>query len=352
MNELSMVEKVLRENETRRHLDLSVSVPCPMKRRFVTEYERFAADYSREHGRDLFSFVPSVCSKHVEVDNTLRDVTAMKSVDQLPDFQIGMAFGDFIFTEYFERFVKTGCFEEVVSRDSSRFTSGEEFHDRYHAFNVIALAPEVILVNRRLLGDLPVPRRFADLLDPIYEGTLGVPGDHGKKDESGETIRSISTRLLFTVYRFFGEEGLAALERNTKTIFSGPGAARLAGSRDPEAVPIYLTSSLFAMGAQKKGSVDVIWPQDGAPVQPLVLMVKKDFSQDNRSLLDWICSERMGRVFADNHMISTCPHVDDRLPDDATVKWMGWDFLYDTDIRALQARLSERFGGDGQSNEC
>ena len=342
MADLSTIENVLEENKAEQHLDFAVNVPCPMKPRFVSEYEAFAPEYAQAVGRDLYSFVPSVCGGHTKVEDTLRDITAMKTLDQVPDFQIGVGFGDLLLSEYHERFVRSGLFQKVIDTSACPLTAAPEFADPLGSYNPIALMPDLMLVDMRKLGDHPVPQRLEDLLDPMYEGCIALPGDHGEDKDDDRMWPAL--RILLSFYKRFGEDGLKALKPNIKTVFHGQGGARACGTNVPEAAAIYLMPSIFALSAANKGHVQLVWPKDKATTQVMVLMVRKDYAPENKALLDWLLSERVGRVFSENNLLSTCPGVENPIPNDAEVSWLGWEWLYSQDIDALHSRFDELIG--------
>ena len=340
---LDAVSELLARTSRVRNLDLKVEVPCPMKQRFLTEYTAFEKRYAEKVGRRPYAFVPTICPAHVEIDNTLRDFAAMTSPDQVPDLIVGQVFGDMLFTGFFDRFVKTGTFKQVIDPAPLAPMRLDQFADRYETFNPLALFPEVLLVDRKVLGDKPVPRRMEDLLDPCYEGLLGLPDEH----------EYIGVRFLMHILQNYGEDGLAAIERNAVTGFAGPAGARTAGTNAEPRAAIYLTPWIFAAGAHAPGRVDIVWPEDGLFVQPIALLVKKHLRPENEPILEWLLSEEVGRVFADNHFISTNPAVDNRLPEDlSSFAWLGWDWIYDNDVAALRETLRERFGRFHRPSMC
>lgn len=342
MTDLSTIENVLEENKVERHLDFAVNVPCPMKPRFVSEYESFAPEYAKMTGRDLYAFVPSVCGGHTKVENTLRDITAMRKPEQVPDFQMGLGFGDLLLSEYHKRFVRGGLFQQVIDPFACPLTSAPEFVDPCGSYNPIALMPDLLLVDTKKLGDRPVPQRLEDLLDPVYEGCIALPGEFSS--DKNDNRMWPATRVLLDFYKRFGEEGLVALKPNIKTVYHGQGGARACGTNDPDAATIYLMPSIFALSAANKGHVQLVWPKDKAPVQVMVLMVRKDYAPENKALLDWLLSERVGRVFSENNLLSTCPGVENPIPEDAEISWLGWEWLYGQNIAALLAKFDEIVG--------
>lgn len=343
MTNEEIIREMLAMHERPRSLDLKVEVPCPMKQRFRNEYLAFEQALVANGAAKPYTFAPTICPAHVETDNTLRDFAAMDSLEKVPDLIVDMVFGDLIMSGFMDRFVRAGAFKRVMPEAPLSLMDPVQFADRYEAFNPLALFPEVMLIDRKALGDRPIPTRMEDLLDPVYEGMFGLPDQHTE----------IGAKFLMYIFQHYGEDGLAAIERNTISGFLGPDGARCAGTNAEPRAGIYLTPWIFAQGACTPGRVEIVWPQDGVFVQPIALLVKKDMRPENEPLLEWLLSEQVGRIFADNQFISTNPNVDNHLPTSLeSVQWLGWDWIYDTNLLALKDVLVERFNRFHRPGMC
>jgi len=337
-----VVADLLRRQESARHLDFKVDLPCPVKNRFQAAYEAFQAEQHALSGRRFYSFVPSMCGEHVEVAGTLRDVAAATSVEQLPEVSIDSAAGAFTSASVVERFAKAGAFQPVVDLTQVPFLDADSFTDPLGAYNVIAVKPEVMLIDRRALGDRPVPRSLTDLLDPVYADSLSI----------GDSHHSIGTRFLSWVKATHGEEGLVAADRNIATALNGPGTARTAGRTSPAPAAIYLAPWVFVQGAVKPGRLELVWPSDGALCNPLLTIVRADLAEENQPLVDFATSASLGSVFATSHFPSTMPGSTPVMPEGARVQWLGWDHLLSGRQAAWDVELSVRFAKYHRDNSC
>lgn len=336
------VADLLRRQDPARHLDFKVEVPCPVKNRFQAAYEAFQAEQFETTGRRFYSFVPSMCGEHVEIAGTLRDVAAATSVEQLPEVSLDSAAGAFTSGAVVERFAKPGAFQQVVDLSTVPFLDADSFTDPLGAYNVVAVNPEVMLVDRRALGDRPIPASLTDLLDPIYADSLSI----------GDSHKSIGTRFLSWVKATHGEEGLVAADRNIATALNGPGTARTAGHTTPAPAAIYLAPWVFVQGAVKPGRLELVWPSDGALCNPLLAIVRADLAPENQPLVDFVTSASLGSVFATSHFPSTMPGAAAVLPEGARVQWLGWDHLLSGRQAAWDVELSVRFAGYHRDNSC
>jgi ABC-type Fe3+ transport system substrate-binding protein len=340
MTQLVGIDALLRRETPVRALDFKAEVPCPVKNRFQAAYEEFLADQLVVNQRRYYSFVPSMCGEHVDDPGAARDVGAATKADQLPQVAIDSATGSFVSPVAIQRFAKTGAFTSVVDLTSVPFLDADAFTDPLGAYNVIAVNPEVLLVDRKLLGDRPVPSSLTDLLDPIYADSISI----------GDSHHAVGTRFLTWVALTHKEAGLAAIDRNIVTALNGPTTARTAGHGG--AAAIYLAPWVFAQGAVKPGRLEIVWPREGALCNPLLAIVRADLEPANQPLVDFVTSRALGEVFASSHFPSTVPGVRNVLPDGVRVQWSGWDHLLSGRQVELDAELVVRFAKYHHDNSC
>jgi hypothetical protein len=332
MTDTLTIERLVARSAGPRRVDFFAELPCPMKQRFRDAYDAFEGKYFRETGRRLYSFVPTNCPDHVEKTMSIRDLGAAASIADIPDLTICYAFDAFSRRSFIEGFIKPGYFEKVLDTSGLGFINPEEFEDPYGAFNSIGFFSQIILVDRNRLRGRPVPVSLESLMDETYEKSIVIPS---LQDD-------ISTMLLHHIYQRYGEAGLDRIERNIHGTLGGITAARTAGTGDSEAA-IYLVPWVFAQGAVKQGHTELVWPAEGALVEPLILMAKKERREEAGALLDFLKSAEVAEIFSENHFISTNPAADSRIPPGGKITWLGWNYVYHNDIEAIQTMLTGRF---------
>jgi ABC-type Fe3+ transport system substrate-binding protein len=72
-------------------------------------------------------------------------------------------------------------------------------------------------------------------------------------------------------------------------------------------------------------------------------MIKKERRKETDALLDFLLSPEVSQIFAENFFISVDPKADTRIPAGGRIKWLGWDYVCNNDITAIQKMLTERF---------
>lgn len=111
----------------------------------------------------------------------------------------------------------------------------------------------VMMVNTAHLGSLPVPKTFADILDPRYKGKLMV---------ADPANSSTAYTILWGIDKMLGADGLKALASNIKVTASAPTVFRSVGQGE---YPIGLTfesnAYTYVAGGQKE--IELVYGADG-----------------------------------------------------------------------------------------
>lgn len=111
----------------------------------------------------------------------------------------------------------------------------------------------VMMVNTAQLGGLPVPKTYADILDPKYKGKLIV---------ADPANSSTAYTILWGIEKMLGADGLKALANNIKVTQSAPTVFRSVGQGE---YPIGLTfesnAYTYVAGGQKE--IQLIYSADG-----------------------------------------------------------------------------------------
>lgn len=327
------VEELFGNYDKKRPLELFAEVPCPMKQRFRDAFEEFEKKYYEETGKRFYTFVPTTCPSGIEIDDTVRDLMAAESLDDLPDICVSYGLEAFSTPKFRDIFISKGDFQSVTDISETPFLNKEEFKDRYNCYNTIACFPQVMLIDRKKLGDRPVPKSWKDLMNPIYKDSISLPSGHG----------AIETTLLMHIYKEYGEEGIRAIDYNVKCSMGGSVAARTAGTNKTGAAAIYIMPWIFAAGAVKGDQIFIAWPEEGILAEPILLMVKSSLKEEQKPLLDFMLSDEVSTIFSENYFLSTHKNIPSKLPEGVKIKWLGWDYVFDHEMVEIYNMLTERF---------
>lgn len=90
--------------------------------------------------------------------------------------------------------------------------------------------------------------------------------------------------------------------------------------------------------------MEPIWPEDGAIISPVFMLAKKERAVELQPIIDFFASKAVGETLSHLGLFpSLHPEVENDLPDDAPMMWLGWDKILNTDLTNEIARCEELF---------
>lgn len=143
----------------------------------------------------------------------------------------------------------------------------------------------VMMVNKAQLGGLPVPKSYADIVDPKYKGKLMV---------ADPANSSTAYTILWGIDKLLGADGLKALAKNAKVTASAPTVFRSVGQGE---YPIGLTfesnAYTYVAGGQKE--IELVYAADGTfTTTEFFSLVKGAPNPDNaRAMCDFFASKEL-----------------------------------------------------------
>jgi hypothetical protein len=308
-------------------LNLFALMPCPVKVPLERQIAGFIRDLNRKHGVTLNYRILS----HAVIGGELPDYGAGEEED-LPDVMILPGFSRFFNPLFVERFRNRGCFSSVFRGKAAGVFEELGLSDPEGYYDIIAFSPLVFLVDRTRDPELPVPRNWGDLLSPCYEKKIAYRGrdDHDFCDA-----------VLLTVYRLGGERGVEALAKTVKCRLHPAQMVKLAGSGREEAPAVSVIPYAFARLLRSKAAVELVWPEDGAAVNPLIMLTKRDVSPAVREMAEMLAGRGLGAALRDGGFCSL--YEDEEaggIPVDRRYQFAGWDFLLRENIPQLLKKLN------------
>ncbi|MDQ7830598.1 MAG: ABC transporter substrate-binding protein [Desulfovibrionaceae bacterium] len=307
--------------------DLLLYAPCPVKLLVKDGIDRIAADHARR-GRELRVHIPMGCTSVDPYDPIYRE----SDPDRLPGVIGSIGFGDFWRREFVSRHVRAGLFSAAPAVPLSPLHERAGLLDPRGHYTLYGVTPYLFLVDTRRLGDLPVPQAWEDVLHPRYKGELIMCGDG---DDMADAV-------ILNVYKEFGMDGLHALAANCKGFMHSSSMVKSAGSGDESAGAVYIIPAFFAETVTRPAHLRVVWPRDGAASSPLYFLAKKS---ERERLADVIAFFADGFLGIDSAawFVPMAASAAVRLPPEASLKWVGWDWIEDNDVTERRDTLNVLF---------
>lgn len=312
-------------------VQLSGLLPCPVRLPLIEAVDRLAGELQRERGLSLGY---SLAAASVGADALTAELTRAASAEDLPEVFVSAGFESFFDHRAVRRFKSAGAFVDLAPAGENPDFAGLGLRDPEGHYSILGVVPAVFLQNGAVLGDEPPPRSWEELLSERFRGRVALP----------VSDFDLMNGMLLTLYQRFGDEGVRRLARAMVTaLHPSQAVGRFAGRQNQQAaisiVPYFF--SRMTLGSQ---AIRVIWPEDGAIVCPIIMLTRADALERSRPVAELLLSREVGEILAHRGLFPVLhPEVDNRLPEGASFRWLGWPFMAEHDLGELIPRLNRLF---------
>jgi len=257
----------------------------------------------------------------------------------LPDIFQGRGF-DFFFSKTFqERFIETDIFQYLSTAKENTVLKGLGLQDPKGHYNVFSIIPAVIVVNKHALNGLAIPKTWEDLLSDQYKDAIAMP------DCNADLPRAV----LLTLYSRFGEKGVRKLAKNISQLLHPSQLVKKIRSSAKDVPAFSIMPYFFSQIVESMPGVSVIWLEDGTIVEPLYTLVKansRHFKSDPEAVkaaTEFFHGQKVASIFSRGHFPALYHGIDNMLPPNVPLWWIGWDFIAKHDMVALAEKLHAVF---------
>lgn len=310
-------------------LNLFALLPCPLKVPLekeikncirCSEAEYGALTYLLEsHANNQLSFYPYV--------------EQFENIDEIPDIVITPGINSFLHKRFIDKFIAPGFFIDVADYKSNDALRGLGIKDPGGNYTMLCMNTLVMVADLTRMGQMTLPEKWEDLLQPEYENKVVIRGQKG----------SFCETTLLTIYKAYGMAGIIQLAKAVKDGWHPSQMVKMAGSGNPQAPFISVMPYFFAKTIKNKENVKIIWPKEGAIVSPVTMLVKSSQALKLRELTAFLTGPEVGRICAGAFFPVVHPEVENKLPPEASFNWLGWDFIKSEDMGALKKDLDKNF---------
>lgn len=144
--------------------DFMGHLPVPLKYTFKEGLEEIQKKYSGKTGKTLNCYFPMGGSGN----KPFKILGRARSANDLPGIVLSSAFDGLFGKKFLEKFADSGEFRSCQKTLLPAIYADCGIKDPRNFFTVFSVAPIVMLADLGKLKNLPQPRRWADLLDPVY----------------------------------------------------------------------------------------------------------------------------------------------------------------------------------------
>jgi ABC-type Fe3+ transport system substrate-binding protein len=320
-------------------VNLFALLPCPLKVPLEEAFKGFAARLPEERRTALKWIIEGNANRVLDYAD-LAD--HFEDLSEMPDIIITPGFNSFYHAPFVERFIMTDLFRCVNDRMGDRHLAPLGVADPAGHYTMLAMNLLVLVVDNARLGNRPVPARWADLLDPVHERSIAIRG-YGDG--------TFCETLLLAFFKDFGAGGLERLGQNVRYGWHPSRMVKSAGNVREDGPAISAMPLFFAKTIKNRDAVTIVWPDDGALVSPVTILVKASKRDELADVVEFLNGPEVARICADAFFPTLHPEVDNRLPRNASFKWIGWDYIMGHDIRKLIAETNRIFGRGFEGSE-
>lgn len=314
-----------------RSMNLLALLPCPLKIPLEEAFNGFLASLSPKRRAELTFLIEGNANNQIDYASYSDQ---FEELEDIPDIIISPGFNSLFHRRFVERFIKTGRFVCVNIFAGDRKLSETGVIDPEGHYTMLAMNLLVLVVDHTRLGNRPVPRTWGDLLNPEYEKSIAIRGN-----QSGVFCET----LLMTLHKEFGYDGISTLGRNVAWGWHPSQMVKSAGSGREGTPAISAMPLFFALNIKNNEKVSIVRPLDGALVSPVSMLVKAEKREALRYLVDFLMGREVAAICAGAGFPAMHPEVDNGLPPAAALKWIGWDYIKNHDLKALISDTNAAF---------
>ena len=268
----------------------------------------------------------------------LIDDVKKRSPEALPDLFLSAGFDLFFDDTLFGHHRRNGVFEDMTPWTHYNADFEREdmtLRDPQGQYGMIAVVPDIFLINMEELQGRAIPGSWEDLLQEEYQGSVSLPiGDF-----------DLFNAILLNLYKRYGDEGIKKL---SLSLLSSMHPAQMVKSHTKEQdkplvtiMPYFFTKMLVP-----NSPMQAVWPSDGAIVSPIFMLAKREKKEQLQPLVDFFCSMAVAELLSvKGKFPSVHPAIDNRFTNDQQLMWLGWDFMEENDIGETIRHCERLFGG-------
>ncbi|ACF14293.1 conserved hypothetical protein [Chloroherpeton thalassium ATCC 35110] len=305
-------------------INLYIKMSCPLKGIVERAIREFVALYNASHSVPIYSPM----FRQVNISAIDAELKSAHLEAQLPDVLIASELDTLFSGKLREKFIDTGIYTGITSK-AALTAMPETFRKlaTQHNIGILAAGYWRALYDLTIAVCTPPPRRWTDLIDPLYKDLITVHDCRGKT--------SITT-LLILLKEQFGSNAVTDFARNIRSIRHFSEILRRIDSNEIYRTPynILPNASIVQMQSQKRAIV--LEFEDGPVLSPMFMFVKTSKLEDCKPLVDFFHSN----IMRDALVRSGFSFAED-------IHWQkpflfpSWDYLLSKDYETCTAALDD-----------
>ncbi len=261
-------------------------------------------------------------------------IDLIRSQEELPDILLTADFNSFMHREFIERFVDTGVYGNV-SFSMNRVLENIGYADPRNNFTMFSANVLVLVTVKDQNNTVPEINSWKDLLQKDCYKKLIIRGQDS----------FFCSAVLLPFFKLFGLDGVMQLAESVTDGLHPSQMVKMIDSGRTDIASLYIMPLFFAKKIKRTDRVRIVFPEEGAFLSPVTLLIKKNPLQDTQRITEFLLGEKLQQLCADNHFLPVHYNIRSPVADSKALFWLGWDFIYNNDLNLIKNRISTAFTG-------
>ena len=253
------------------------------------------------------------------------------SIDAFPDILVTTDFNSIYHRPFMDRFLNSRYFERIDIHSPSIFTKAGWNHFS-SPLKLIASDLLVMVINKSKFLYRGFPREWYELLNPSFKGEIIVPDD-----------RDFFCNTFYYYYvKNFGYGAIRQLVSNTCMRAHPQNMVKQIEGGNPLEASVFVLPYSYAKDIEDKFGYQIVWPEDGAIMIPVQMLVKRGAYEKYKRVVDFLTGPVLGSVLQKHGVVSANAKVFKRFGK-TDINWVGWEFLEAGDLGSIKRKIREHF---------
>lgn len=311
-------------------------LPCPVRIPITEKFHAHAQDFEKNSGLKVsYQLEAASVGAHWFANN----IDTAKGVDSLPDIFLSAGFEMFFDKKAIGEWKRNKHFVDTTSATVNTAFDSIQIKDPDGDYSIVAVVAAVFVIHKENYPDLAIPRTWGDILKPEYEKKVALP----------VSDFDLFNGMLLTIHKEFGDDGVRSLARSMIANLHPAQMVKAAKQQRTHKPFVTIMPYFFTKMVRNSTRSEVVWPEDGAIISPVFMLVKREKAELLKPLTDALAGKEIGEILGINGLFpSLNPEVQNDLPASAPWKWIGWDYIYQHDISDLIAKTNQVFEAECQ----
>ena len=302
-------------------------LPCGLRNAFQQALVAAFSEYDNLECSEM------VIEGNLNYEKSLYDsIDQTDSLDYFPDILISSDINSLYHKRFTEKYLNNKWFEETTHRPVHPiFQDAGYIHPdgimNWFTANLLVMVADTDRFEHRSL-----PTSWYDILDKIYDKDLTLRGG----------TDFFCNAMLFPYIKTKGDDAIKDLGRNTLKGLHPSQMVKLMHTGNYGGSSVYVMPYSFAIKIKNRERYKIIFPNEGAIVSPVQMLIKKGSYEKHRRVVDFILGETMASVLNQVGFPSSNPNAENDLPD-TRLNWIGWDFIQNHDISECKRQMQSLF---------